>query len=179
MSILLCVDIMTPDTIIYNSPNWNSETIDQSKKMLNKFYRVLKNTEQINVYAENLNKNVPESFKSSLCDDLNTSRAIADINEISKKLSKENNLENKAELKKSLLAAGSIMGILKCNPDDWLNFNKENQNIDKEKIEKLINDRNEARNRKDFSLADKLRLELSDMGIELEDTPKKTIWKIK
>jgi len=164
----------------YRQPlNWNSKTIEQSKKMLNKFYQALKNAEEIEVDAENLSKNVPDSLKSSLCDDLNTSRAIADINEISKKLSKENNLENKAELKKSLLAAGSIMGILNCNPDDWLNFNKENQNIDIEKIEKLINDRNDARNRKDFSLADKLRLELSDMGIELEDTPKKTIWKVK
>ena len=46
-------------------------------------------------------------------------------------------------------------------------------------IEKLINDRNQARTSKDFNKADKIRNKLSEMGIEIEDTPNGTIWRSK
>ena len=46
-------------------------------------------------------------------------------------------------------------------------------------IEKLITQRNDARSNKDFELADKIRSELNDMNIEIEDTPDGTVWKSK
>ena len=43
----------------------------------------------------------------------------------------------------------------------------------------LINKRNEARNSKNYDLADKIRNELLDKGVLIEDKDGKTIWKIK
>ena len=51
-------------------------------------------------------------------------------------------------------------------------------NLDSEFIEKLINDRNQARTAKDFNKADEIRNKLTEMGIEIEDTPNGTIWRI-
>ncbi len=51
--------------------------------------------------------------------------------------------------------------------------------LDVERIECLINDRNEARKNKDWSRADECRDELTQMGVVLEDTSKGTEWKIK
>ena len=51
--------------------------------------------------------------------------------------------------------------------------------LDVEKIECLINDRNRARKNKDWARADKCRDELTQMGVILEDTPEGTEWKIK
>ena len=46
-------------------------------------------------------------------------------------------------------------------------------------IERLIKNRNEARRNKNFDMADKIRDELKDMGIEIEDTSNGTIWRNK
>ena len=45
-------------------------------------------------------------------------------------------------------------------------------------IEGLIKDRNEARRDKNFDMADKIRGDLKEMGIEIEDTSDGTIWRI-
>ena len=52
-------------------------------------------------------------------------------------------------------------------------------NLNSDFIENLINERNKARLSKAFNKADEIRNKLSDMGIEIEDTPKGTIWRSK
>jgi cysteinyl-tRNA synthetase len=44
-------------------------------------------------------------------------------------------------------------------------------------VEKLIQDRNDARNRKDFAEADRIRKELEAAGVILEDGPTVTTWR--
>ena len=59
---------------------------------------------------------------------------------------------------------------------NWLGYNqKDTKNA--EEIERLINERNEARRGKNFNLADTIRDTLKDKGIEIEDTDKGTIWR--
>ena len=71
------------------------------------------------------------------------------------------------------------MGILQESPDQWLGIGQINNDIDKEKVESLIKEREDARLSKNFDRADEIRSELSDMGIDIEDTPKGTIWRTK
>jgi len=52
-------------------------------------------------------------------------------------------------------------------------------NIDSNIIEELIEKRKQARKDKNFSEADNIRLELNNMGIEIEDTKDKTVWRSK
>ena len=49
--------------------------------------------------------------------------------------------------------------------------------MDVNKIEEMIEDRNNCRAEKNFQRADEIRDELRSMGIEIEDTDKGTIWK--
>ena len=44
-------------------------------------------------------------------------------------------------------------------------------------IERLIKNRNEARRNKNFDMADKIRNELKDLGVEIEDTSSGTVWR--
>jgi cysteinyl-tRNA synthetase len=50
---------------------------------------------------------------------------------------------------------------------------------DKEVIQKLIIERELARKNKDFTQADLIRVKLSSLNVELEDTPDGATWKIK
>lgn len=50
--------------------------------------------------------------------------------------------------------------------------------VDEKKIEELIDERDEARSRKDWARADEIREELAAMNIEIEDTPDGTVWRV-
>ena len=160
------------------SINWTSDTIEQSKNTLDKFYRILNKVSDIDVNKEMINK-CPEEVLNALCDDLNTSKALAEINEIAKKLSLSSELNKKIKLKTELLAATQVFGILQKSPKKWLGIGQIQDNLNSEFIENLINDRNQARLSKDFNKADEIRNKLTELGIEIEDTPSGTIWRSK
>ena len=156
----------------YRQPlNWTKEIIDQNSKMLDRLYRSLKDLQDIELTSENLANDVMES----LLDDLNTPKLLAHLNTLTNKLSTANR-DEKINIKNNLIAAGKILGIMKEDPDVWLGYNQ-SSNPEKEEIEGLINQRNEARRDKDFKLADEIRDKLKIKGIEIEDTNNGTIWR--
>ena len=48
----------------------------------------------------------------------------------------------------------------------------------KDKVDNLIEDRSNAKKKRDFELADKIRSELIDLGVEINDSPEGTTWKV-
>ncbi len=71
------------------------------------------------------------------------------------------------------------IGLLDQSKDEWDSFKKQNLKLSENDILKKIEERNKARDKKDYELADKIRNELLDKGILIEDKDGKTIWKIK
>ena len=158
------------------SLNWTDKSIDQAHSTLNRIYRVLKRVESFEIDIKNTS--LPESILNSLCDDLNTPEAMAHLNDMVSKLSKSTNDSDITKLKQQVISSGKILGILQESPDSWLGIGQ-SQSDDTSMINKLIEQRNEARKLKNFSEADQIRNKLSGMGIEIEDTPDGTIWRKK
>ena len=156
----------------YKQPlNWNEEIIEQNSKMLDRLYRVVMDLSDIKFELGLPSKNIMDSF----LDDLNTPKVIANINEEVNKLSSASN-DEKVKIKSNLLSTGKILGILENDPKEWLGYSQ--QNIENsEEIERLINERNEARRNKNFNLADTIRDKLKEKGIEIEDKDKGTVWR--
>ena len=156
----------------YRQPlNWTKEIIDQNSKMLDRFYRSLKDLQDIETSSESISEEIMES----LLDDLNTPKVLAKLNTLSNTLSSANS-EEKRNIKNNLIAVGKILGVMQEDPNIWLGYNQ-TANPEKEEIERLINQRNEARRNKDFKLADQIRDKLKSKGIEIEDTKNGTIWR--
>ena len=156
----------------YKQPlNWTEEIIEQNSKMLDRLYRVLLELSDTSVKLELPTDSIMESF----LDDLNTPKIIAKLNEEANSASSASK-DRRAEIKKNLLSAGKILGILENNPENWLGYNQKSKE-NSEEIERLINERNEARRSKNFNLADTIREALREKGIEIEDTDKGTIWR--
>ena len=156
----------------YRQPlNWTKEIIDQNSKMLDRFYRSLKDLQDIETSSETISEEIMES----LLDDLNTPKVLAKLNTLSNTLSSANS-EEKRNIKNNLIAVGKILGVMQEDPNIWLGYNQ-TANPEKEEIEGLINQRNEARRNKDFKLADQIRDKLKSKGIEIEDTKNGTIWR--
>ena len=156
----------------YRQPlNWTKEIIDQNSKMLDRFYRSLKELQDVEISSDLVSKDIMES----LLDDLNTPKVLAKLNTLSNTLSSADN-DEKRNIKNNLIATGKILGVMQEDPNIWLGYNQ-TANPEKEEIEGLINQRNEARRSKDFKLADQIRDKLKSKGIEIEDTKNGTIWR--
>jgi cysteinyl-tRNA synthetase len=157
------------------SLNWTDESIEQAQSMLNRLYRILKKVD----YVEIKDDCVSDSVINCLCDDLNTPEALAAINKLANKLSKETDISKLTILKSKLLWSVNMLGILQESPDKWLGIGQTDESIDSNEIELLLNARKAARDSKAFSKADEIRDKLNNMGIEIEDTPDGTIWRTK
>ena len=161
----------------YRQPlNFTDESLNNSQNILDKFYRVLKGCEDVHIDETNI-KTPPVKVLEALCDDLNTSKAFAEINKIAKELSVAKEYPEKIKLKENLLASGALLGFFQKDPCDWLGINKVKGDSDIDFIESLIKERSIARESKKFQEADKLRDKLKEKGIEIEDTPEGTIWR--
>ena len=81
--------------------------------------------------------------------------------------------------KKLFLEGCKLIGLMEENQESWKNFKKTKINIDENTIKLKIEERENARKKGNYKLADDIRRELEDNGISIEDKNNKTIWKYK
>mgnify|MGYP005681632785 FL=1 len=146
--------------------DWNDNVIHQAKKLLDKLYSLLN---ELNDVKES--KEPDNDLIEILLDDLNTPGLMANINKLLKNAEslKEG---DKPNLKSNLLLIGKLMGILEDK-----SYNQISSEF-KDKVDNLIEDRSNAKKKRDFELADKIRSELIDLGVEINDSPEGTTWKV-
>ena len=149
----------------YSQPlDWNEQLLLNQNNTIDKWY---------NLYEENNFEDNP-NICESLFDDLNTPGFIAKIHELYNNAQKGNN-----KSKKLFNYACRLLGLFDLSKDEWESFKKSKHQISEEIILKKIRQRVEARNEGNFKLADKIRDELLDNGIIIEDKKGKTNWKFK
>ena len=148
--------------------DWNEKIIHQAKKLLNKMYAILDDLKSINITKSDSSNNEDISI---LLDDLNTPGLIAELNKIAKDYNSD--ASDKESVKSKLLLIGSVLGIFQDK-----SFNQVSEEL-RQKIEVLIDKRNNAKKDKNFDIADQIRNELNELGIEIKDTSEGTSWNIK
>jgi len=151
----------------YKQPlDWNEKLLDECQKILNKWY---------DCYVEVKKKVlIPEDSLEPLYDDLNTPGYIANIHKLYDKAQ-----NGSTEDKEVFTTACNFIGLLTDTKDQWLKFKKERSDITEEEILSKIKERDKARKNKDYKLSDKIRDELLNKGVLIEDKDGKTTWKLK
>ena len=149
----------------YSQPlDWNDDLLNNQKNILDKWYNLYeKNSEEIQL-----------DFVETLLDDLNTAGFIAKIHELYNEA-----IEGDNKKKALFNSACRLLGLFNVTKEEWLNLKKKKVKISEELILKKIQERKEAKNNRNYDLADKIRNELLDEGILIEDQKEKTIWKFK
>ena len=88
-----------------------------------------------------------------------------------------------AKIQKQVNEAYSVLGFFKQNPSEFIDQMKQKylikMNIEEEFIKQQIDNRLQAKQNKDYETADKIRAELEEKGIILNDTKDGTVWDIK
>ena len=151
----------------YKQPlDWNNKLLEDCKNTIEKWYNIY-------LFLKTPSK-IPDDILLPLYDDLNTPGYIANLHQLYDKALRGN--END---KKIFISARNFIGILNETKNEWLDFKKKKSLISEENIIKKIELRNKARENKDYNEADKIRDELLDKGVLIEDKDGKTSWKIK
>ena len=165
-------------SVHYRSPiNYNLELVSAAKSGLERIrnsYQLIEEREAISTDIDNQEEyinqidQILENFETVMDDDFNTANAVTAWYDLAK-LANRYVLENVtstnviAKFKEVYQIFSDVLGVpLKGNQQDDL--------LDEE-IEKLIEERNEARKNKDFARADEIRDHLKEQNIILEDTP--------
>ena len=150
----------------YKQPlDWNENLIKESQNTLDKWYTQFENTEE-GVLNQDLLK--------PLLEDINTPGYIAKLHSLYDKASKGD-----MSAKKLFLTGCKLIGLLEEDIEIWNKFKKTRSKIDEKTIRNKINDRELARNKGDYKLADSIREELESSGVIIEDKDNKTTWKYK
>ena len=151
----------------YRQPlDWNDKLLEDCENTISKWY---------NVYLNIQTKlKISDEILKPLLDDLNTPGYIANLHKLYEKA-----LKGSDEDKRLFISACHFIGLLNETKDDWLKFKKSKLTISENEILIKINERNQARLNKNYEEADKIRDELLDKGVLIEDKDGKTIWKFK
>ena len=160
-----------------NDFNFNEEDLLNSKKRLDKLYRLKKRI--FPTKASKPNKTFQKALLEAMSDDMNISVALALVDEmISDANDKLDNNPKDKGLKKETLAniefIYELLGFGGKEPFSYFQIGIDEKT--KSKIESLIVERNKAKKAKDYKKSDAIRDEIMAMGIALMDTPEGTLW---
>ena len=162
----------------YRAPlNFSEEDLIASKKRLDKLYRLKKRV--YGVTKKQQDKEFEQKLLEAMKDDLNISKALAVVDEFVKEANEalDKNPKDKVLKQKIVCNIEFIDKLLGIGGKDAYKYFQEGIDEDtKKKIEELIQKRSEAKKEKNFELADKIRDELKEMGITIQDTPNGTVW---
>ena len=129
---------------------------------------------------------VLDEFRREMDEDFNTPRALAFIFDEIHALNRRLDEGKTAGLSARVLAmksAGEVLGLFQEKAELFLRRKRErwmrNHGLSAQAIEELIQRRDRARSAKQWQEADRIRAELQERGITLEDTPGGTIWKVR
>ena len=148
----------------YRKPiDWNEKILVDAKKALDSFYRILQQVELEE------NQEISQESLELLLDDLNTPKCFALMHDYAHLFNKTKSIEFAAKL----YSTGKILGFFESTPKDWFLTTS----IDQKYIEEQIKQRALAKQFKNWELADKIRDQLKESGIILEDNADGSSWR--
>jgi len=166
----------------YRAPlDWTDDLLEQSHRTLDRLYQSLQDaaretgrsaaTPLADPALEAQALAGAEAVVAALEDDLNTPAAMAALSALATSLRQAvtAKLDDAPVKQRTLRLAGALLGVLQADPSAW--FEGGADEALKARVEALIAARGEARRAKDWAAADRIRAELTDLGVEVLDGP--------
>jgi len=163
----------------YRSPiNYSEQSLRQSISVLERFYNALKDLDTAG--AKSLtNSRFEKAFYAAMDDDFNTPEAFSVLFEMVKEINRQKFEAPDAanQLAALLVKLGGILGLLQSPPEEFLRGNVAAE-VDAQKVDQLIAAREQARGDKDWATADRIRDQLAEMKVVVEDGAGGSGWRV-
>lgn len=164
--------------------NYSEENLKQAATILDRFKNTLTNInyrledDTASEAAPDLAKVIEETeqkFVTAMDDDFNVQNALTAIYDLLPAVNANANSE-KADKETLTLFEKKLAAWLLVFGVDTEKLCAQNAGSNDDEIEELVKKRDEARANKDWATSDKLRDQLKEMGITIQDTPQGTRW---
>ncbi len=156
----------------YRSPlNYSDEQLNDARLALTRLYTAIRGCD---VQNASIDLDYKVRFEVAMNDDFNTPVALSVLFDLARELNtaKEVKSAKVQDLVATLRFLGGLLGIVQGDADDFLKSGVVNgEAINVELIEQQIQARLEAKKAKDWGLADKIRNDLKEQGVIIEDVP--------
>jgi len=159
----------------YRSPLiYAHDALSQSRQSLARFYTALR---FLPVAEPAKNTTYEEQFIAAMDDDFNTPIALSVLFDLAHEVQRlrDKDGDAAASLAALLKQLGGVIGILQTDPEM---FFQASSSVDASRVEQLIAARQQARREKNWAEADRIRAELTDMCVVIEDGAQGTTWKV-
>ena len=165
----------------YRSPlNYSDEQLDNARQALTRLYTALRGLELDGVEPP-ANTEYEQRFMAAMNDDFNTAEALAAMFDLARDINKarETDVEQARQLAALLRQLGGILGLLQAEPESYLKGGDTASagGLSDDEINTMIEARQQARAEKNWAESDRIRDQLQDAGIILEDGPQGTTWR--
>jgi cysteinyl-tRNA synthetase len=157
----------------YRQPlDWSAHLLVESRRRLDRLYNALRSVDAWQ--ADWQTTDLSDDFVAAMEDDINTPRALAALFSLARDINKHDDAAAAAALARQLRAGGELLGLLGSDPAEWFGAGVQD---DAAAIDELLLARNAARAARDFAEADRIRDQLSAMGIVIEDSSDGSRWR--
>ncbi len=164
----------------YRSPiSYSEDSLREAQNGLERFYHALRGVPLFEGVLDLKASSVHRPFVDAMSDDFNSREAIASLYELVNQINSaksSGDMSLASRLVAELRGFGQILGILKQDADGFLQAGASGE-ISSEDIERLIEERSQAKLNKDYSRADQIRKELAEQGVQLDDSREGTSWR--
>jgi cysteinyl-tRNA synthetase len=159
-----------------SSINYSEDSLKESKGALERFYHALKG---LPVVAASGGEAYVARFTEAMNDDFGTPEACAALFDLVREINRlrDTDVDAAAGLAARLRELGGLLGVLQLEADDFLRAGAEGR-VDAAEVEALIEARLAARAGKDWAESDRIRDQLTAMGVVLEDGKGGTTWRL-
>jgi cysteinyl-tRNA synthetase len=164
----------------YRSPlNYSDENLDKARGALQRLYTALRDCEVAE--GSDLEVGYEQRFQAAMNDDFNTPEALAVLFELTRTMNRarEQGDGEPARLANTLRELAGRLGILRSDPETYLRsrHSGSQQGPSDQEIDALIARREQARADRDWGEADRIRDQLTELRVVLEDSSGGTLWR--
>jgi cysteinyl-tRNA synthetase len=159
----------------YRQPlDWSDDVLVESRRKLDRLYNALR---KVSGWESDWAEVAPSAaFIVALEDDVNTPRALAALFALAREINKLDDCPEAIQLARQLRASAELLGLLGSDPVAWFEAGA-TQDTDAAEIDTLLEQRSAARISGDYAEADRIRDQLTDMGVVIEDSPDGPRWR--
>jgi cysteinyl-tRNA synthetase len=176
----------------YRSPvDFSDQSLKQAKSGLDNFYTLFQKLDEIQLRGERTSfesdeaksserlARVQSDFEAAMDDDFNTAKAIGVMQELRAEVNlqvEKEGIEAALQAKRLFDSFGKVLGLFRVPLQEWSHRPWDaavtaQRGLDEKGIQKVIQEREEARRNKDWKKSDEIRDRLAAAGIVIEDRP--------